>query len=88
MVVLQPYRFGACGVVRSYEVRSSACKACWEVLSMVISRARATVALIMLVSAPVSSVIVNGRCLQNALKVLTILGADRVRNKPGWVCQP
>ena len=55
---------------------------------MVISRARATVALIMLVSAPVSSVIVNGRCLQNALKVLTILGADRVRNKPGWVCQP
>ena len=88
MVVLQRYRFGACGVVRSYEFRSSACKACWEVLSMVISRARATVALIMLVSAPVSSVIVNGRCLQNALKVLTILGADRVRNKPGWVCQP
>ena len=44
-------------------VTPSACKACWEDLSMVISRERATDALIMLVSAPVSSVIVNGRCL-------------------------
>ena len=68
MVVLRPYRFGACDVVKSYEVRSSACKACWEDLSMVISRERATVALIMLVSRPVTSVIVNGRCLQNILK--------------------
>ena len=63
MVVLQPYRIGACGGVRSYEVRSLACKACWEDLSMVISRERGTVALIMLVSARVSSVIVDGRCL-------------------------
>ena len=68
MVVLRPYRFGACDVVKSYEVRSSACKACWEDLSMVILRERATVALIMLVSGPASSVIVNGRCLQNTLK--------------------
>ena len=44
-------------------VTPSACKACWENLSMVISRERATDSLIMLVSAPVSSVIVNGRCL-------------------------
>ena len=34
------YRFGACDVVRSYEVRSSACKGYWEDLSMVILRER------------------------------------------------
>ena len=44
-------------------VTPSACKACWEDLSMMIWRERATDALIMLVSAPVSSLIVNGHCL-------------------------